>query len=178
MEIKIAAGNEQIAIKAENAALAEVDRLNKILSGYDVSSEFSRWMDAGYKPVVISAELYEVLSLFEQWRIKSNGALDASAETISKLWRDAAKQKRYPSPEEIANAVNEVHQQHYILNSQNHTAQRISNAPLILNSFAKSYIMNKAADAALSTNGVTGLVLNIGGDILVRGDHTEQDKDC
>ncbi|HZY37138.1 MAG TPA: DUF2271 domain-containing protein [Mucilaginibacter sp.] len=174
LEIKIAANDERSAAKAEDAALAEVDRLNLILSGYNSSSEFSKWMKADKKPVAVSPELYEVLSLFEQWRIKSNGALDAAAETISKVWRDAAKQNRLPSSAEIANAVSLVRQQHYILNAQNHTAQRTSDAPLILNSFAKSYIMNKAANVALAIHGVNGLVINIGGDILVRGSHTEQ----
>lgn len=174
MQIKIAANSGQNAAKAEDAALAAVDRLNKIFSGYDPSSEFSRWMKAGKKPIAVSSELYDVLSLFEQWRIISNGALDASAETISKVWRDAAKQNRLPSSAEIKNAVNEVRQQHYMLNGQNHTAQRLDDAPLILNSFTKSYIMNKAANAAMAKAGVTGLIVNIGGDILVRGKHIEQ----
>ena len=108
MEIKIASNNEQYAVKAEEAALAEVDRLDKILSGYDSSSEFRRWMRTDKKPVEVSPELFEVLSLFEQWRIKTNGALDASAETISKLWRDASKQNRLPSSTEIADAVKAV----------------------------------------------------------------------
>jgi thiamine biosynthesis lipoprotein ApbE len=174
LEIKIAAGRQADAAKAEDAAMAEVDRLNKILSGYDPSSEFSRWMKAGEEPVVVSQELFEVLSLFEQWRIKSYGALDASAETVSKLWRDAAKQNRVPTQAEITAAVNLVRQQHYILNAQNHTAQRVSNAPLILNSFAKSYIMGKAGSAAMAMPGVTGLVINIGGDILIKGQHAER----
>jgi thiamine biosynthesis lipoprotein ApbE len=174
MEIKIVANSEQDAVHAEQAALSEVDRLNKILSGYDSSSEFRRWMAAGKGPVAISSELYEVLSLFQKWRTKSDGALDASAETISKLWREAEKQNRHPSSTEIDNAVSIVRQQHYILNQNNYTVQRIDNAPLILNSFAKSYIMNKAADAALAIQGVDGLVLNIGGDIVVRGQHAEQ----
>ncbi|HSU50203.1 MAG TPA: DUF2271 domain-containing protein [Segetibacter sp.] len=174
MEIKIAANLEQAANEAEDAALAEVDRLNKILSGYDPSSEFSRWMKADKKPIVISPELYEVLSLFEQWRVKSKGALDASAETVSQLWRRAAKQNQLPSAVEIENAVEAVHQQHYILNEENHTAQRTSDAPLMLNSFAKTFIMNRAANAALSVKGVDGVVVNIGGDIIVRGEHMEQ----
>jgi thiamine biosynthesis lipoprotein len=66
MEIKIAADKEQTAAKAEEVALAEVDRLNKILSGYDATSEFNQWMTAGKKQVVVSEELYDVLSLFEQ----------------------------------------------------------------------------------------------------------------
>jgi thiamine biosynthesis lipoprotein len=174
MEIKMTADAEQHAATAEDAALREVDRLNKILSGYDTGSEFSRWMRADKAPVAVSAELYEVLALFEQWRTKSDGALDASAETVSTLWREAAKQNRQPTEAEIAAAVAAVRQQHYVLNAQHHTAQRTSDAPLLLNSFAKSYIMNKAAAAALATPGVDGVVLNIGGDILVRGAHTEQ----
>ncbi len=174
LELKISAGSDGQAVKAEVAALAEVDRLNKILSGYDESSEFMRWMKAEEKPVKVSAELYEVLAMFEQWRIQSNGALNASAETISKVWRNAAKQNRLPTSDEINVAVIAVRQQNYVLDPVNHTALRASNAPLILNSFAKSYIMNKACNVAMATPGVMGLVINIGGDIVVRGNYTEQ----
>lgn len=174
MEIKIAADAEQNAAKAEDAALAEVDRLNKILSGYDAGSEFSLWIKADKKPIAVSPDLYQVLSLFEQWRVKSKGGLNASAETVSKLWRNAAKQNRVPTAAEVTSAVNVVKQQHYILNEQKHTAERTSDASLILNSLAKCYIMSKAADAAMATKGVAGVVVNIGGDILVRGEHNEQ----
>ena len=53
MEIKIAANGEQQATSAEQAALSEIDRLNKILSGYDQSSEFCKWMKGEKKPVTI-----------------------------------------------------------------------------------------------------------------------------
>lgn len=173
-EIKIKAQTDAGAQKAEAAALDEIDRLNKILSGYDADSEFSRWMRAPQKQVKVSAELYEVLALFDSWREKTGGALNASAETINKLWRDAAVKNRLPTSAQISNALARVHQQHYVLNAKNHTALRSDDAPLMLNSFTKSYIMNKAATAAMAVSGVNGLVLNIGGDILVRGDHTEQ----
>ncbi|MCW3088081.1 MAG: apbE 1, partial [Sediminibacterium sp.] len=130
MELKIDAVSEQQAMKAEAAVLAEIDRLNKILSGYDASSEFSRWMKQGGKAMVVSPELYEVLSLFEQWRRKTGGALDAAAETVNNVWREAARQNRLPSATEISAAVNAVKQQHYILNEENHTALRNSEAPL------------------------------------------------
>jgi FAD:protein FMN transferase len=174
MEIKVSAIGERNAVESEMLVLAEIDRLNKILSGYDSSSEFSRWMCAPKTPVPISTELFDVLSLFEKWRVKSNGALDASAETIGKAWRNAAKQNRVPSSMEIADALKAVHQQHYILNKDDHTAQRTSDAPLLLNSFAKSFIMDRAANVALSVQGVDAVVLNIGGDIVVRGEHLER----
>jgi thiamine biosynthesis lipoprotein len=62
-ELKVDATAARPAQQAEAAALREVDRLNKILSGYDASSEFSRWLRAGRQPVAVSAELYEVLDL-------------------------------------------------------------------------------------------------------------------
>jgi hypothetical protein len=42
-----------------------------------------------------------------------------------------------------------------------------------MNSFVKSYIIGHAADAALRVRGVRGVVVNIGGDLVVRGDWDE-----
>jgi thiamine biosynthesis lipoprotein len=124
--------------------------------------------------VKVSPELFEVLSLFDKWRVQSAGALDASAEVVGKLWKDAAKRGAQPTSAELAAAVAKVKQVHWLLNAANHTATHLDDAPLILNSFVKSYIMNKACDAALASGGTTAIVLNIGGDIVVRGTHTEQ----
>jgi len=174
LEIKIAAQNDNQAQLAENAALNEIDRLNKILSGYDANSEFMRWTKTNNTAVKVSSELFEVLSLFDKWKTQSNGALDASAEVVGKLWKDAAKRGTQPTQEEINAAVARVKQQHWVLNSANHTATHLDNAPLMLNSFVKSYVMNKACNVAMQATGTKGIVLNIGGDIVVRGEHTEK----
>jgi thiamine biosynthesis lipoprotein ApbE len=39
----------------------------------------------------------------------------------------------------------------------------------VLNSFTKSYVVERAAETALRSPGVTGVVVNIGGDLVVRG---------
>ena len=174
LEIKIAAADDGQAAKGKTTALDEIERLNKVLSGYGFNSEFRRWMNAPKAPLKISRELFDVLSLFEDWRIKSGGALDASAETINSVWRNAAKRNRIPSATEISTALSLVRERHYILNAENQTAFRTSDAPLMLNSFTKSYIMNKATNAALTISGVYGIVLNIGGDIVIRGKHIEE----
>jgi len=174
LQIKISAANQVVADQAEAKALNEIDRLDHILSGYNTQSEFSRWMNGSQKATVISPELFQVLDLFDKWRKRTNGALDPSAEVVTKLWKSAAKENRVPTQTEIDQAVEIVRHAHYILDPENGTAQRLDNAPLILNSFAKSYIINKACDAALGLNGVTAIVLNIGGDIVIKGTHTEQ----
>ena len=43
MEIKLIAASDEAEDRAEAAALAEIKRLNSVLSGYDPTSEFSRW---------------------------------------------------------------------------------------------------------------------------------------
>jgi thiamine biosynthesis lipoprotein len=174
LEIKVAAFSTDKAKLSENAAMDEIERLNKILSGYDASSEFSSWMRTNKTAVKVSPELFEVLSLFDKWRVQSGGALDASAEVVGKLWKDAAKHDAQPTSAELAAAVAKVKQAHWQLNHNTGTAIHLDDAQLMLNSFVKSYIMNKASDAALASGGITAIVLNIGGDIVVRGTHTEQ----
>ena len=173
LELKALAGSEAIADKAEAAALAEIDREAKILSAWDSASEFSRWSAAVGRPERVSPELLEVLGLFDQWRERSGGALDASAEAVTRVWKKAAGERRMPTAGELAAAVAAVKGKHWDLDAAHGTATHLDRTPLALNSFAKSYIVGRAADAALATEGVTATVVNIGGDLVVRGNWTE-----
>src|ERR1700694_5521479 len=76
MEIKLSAGSQAAADSAEAAAMAEIRRLNGILSGYDRTSEFSRWSNTRGEGVRVSSELMEVLSLWHVWRTRTGGALN------------------------------------------------------------------------------------------------------
>jgi thiamine biosynthesis lipoprotein ApbE len=169
LSLKFAASSNADAARAESAALAEFERISKILSGYDAASEFRQWLKTSNEPVRVSRELFDVLSLFEQWRAKTNGALDPAAQVVSQLWKHAAAAQRAPSATELQTAIAAIRQPHYRLEAATQTATRLSDAPLILNSFAKSYIANRAADAALKAVKLNGIVINSGGDLVVRG---------
>lgn len=173
LEVKVGADSLEHAEKAEAAARREIDRQAKILSAWDAGSEFSRWMRTSGQPVRVSPELFEVLGLFDKWRERTGGALDASAEVITRLWKAAEAENREPSPEQLQAAVAEVKQVHWKLDAANGTATHLSAAPIALNSFAKSYIVGHAADRALASEGVRAVVVNIGGDLVVRGAWTE-----
>lgn len=173
MDLKILAGSAKDASMAEAAATKEIARLQNILSAYDDHSEFSAWLRTSHAAVRVSPELFEVLGLFDQWRIASGGALDASAEVITKLWKQAAAQQRVPTAPELAAAVAQVKEAHWALDPVAHTAIHLSDAPLMLNSFAKSYIIKRAADAAMAAGNVRAAVVNIGGDLVIAGDLKE-----
>lgn len=173
LELKFAVASDKEAARAEASALAEIERLNRILSGYDRESEFSRWLQTSGEAVRVSQELFDVLNMFEQWRVRTNGALDPSAQVVSQLWKRAAAEQRAPNVDELRTATAAIQKRHYQLDAATQTATRLDNAPLILNSFAKSYIVNRAADAAMRAALLDGLVVNIGGDLVVRGSMAE-----
>ncbi len=174
LELKVSSASQQSAEIAETAAMNEIDRLNKILSGYDANSEFGKWSQTKNMAVKVSPELFEVLEMFDKWREQSGGALDASAETVGRVWKQAAKNNTHPTTADLAAAVATVKQTHWSLNKTEQSATHLDDAPLMLNSFVKSYIMDRACNVALETKGATGIVMNIGGDIVVKGAHTEQ----
>jgi thiamine biosynthesis lipoprotein ApbE len=173
LELKVHGADPAAAARAEQAVLAEIARESHSLSSWDPTSEVSRWFRSKNTPVTVSPELFEVLSLFDQWRAKSHGALDASAQTVIGVWKTAAARQRVPSASELSAAVQTVHQQHWTLDPPTRTATHLTDTPLVFASFTKSYIIDRAVDAALAVNGVQGVVLNIGGDIVARGEVTE-----
>ena len=173
LELKVFAGTPASARSAEDAVLAEIDREAKILSGYDPGSEFSAWMKTRGEAVPVSRELFEVLSRFDRYRTLTYGALDPAAETATQVWRAAAKASRVPTPMELRNAVEAMRTPNWSLDPEQHTATHLTATPLILNSFAKSFIAGRAAEAAMAIAQVTGVVVNIGGDLVIRGPRTE-----
>jgi thiamine biosynthesis lipoprotein len=169
LELKLVGGSEADAEGAESAVLNEIGRLNSILSTWTPSSEVSRWVRTSGQPVPVSPELGEVLDLYDRYRDLTNGAVNAAAETATRLWGEGT----IPTAAGLGAAVSAMGRQHWSLDPAHGTATHLSNAPLALNSFTKSYIVSRAADAALASPNITGVVVNIGGDLVVRGDWTE-----
>ena len=66
-----------------------------------------------------------------------------------------------------------MHQRHWLVDPGGPTATHTSDVPLVLNSFTKSYIVDRAARRALALRGVSGVLINAGGDVVVRGDWTQ-----
>ncbi len=172
-ELKVLAVSDAAGSRAEAAALHEIARESALLSSWSADSEFSRWFRTRGRAVAVSPELFEVLSDFDAWRERTHGALDAAAEVVSRTWNLAAQQGRTPTREELDRAVAAAARPHWKLDSAARTATHLSDTPLALNSFVKSYIMDHAVDAALRTPGIAAAVLNIGGDLVIRGPWTE-----
>lgn len=169
LQLKIAAVSENSADRSEEVALKEIDRLAKILSTYDPQSEVSQWLRTRNEQIRLSSELFEVLRLFEEWSQKSSGALNASAAIASKLWRDAESSQTIPNKEQLLLAVAQMNAPQWRLNDADQSAIHLTNDPIVLNSFVKSYILQKTLERVMGNPGVQGVFLNIGGDIALTG---------
>ncbi len=169
-ELRVRADSEEYARCAEERVLSEVDRLAPIFSGYDPTSEFSRWQATRDRPTRLSEELFEVLQASDAWRTRSDGAFDPRVEALSQLWSKTTRQGRLPTPSEAAEAQLLMAQTAWRLDPASRTAVHTSACPLSLNAIAKGYIVERASEAALAQcRGVHGLLLNIGGDLRVCG---------
>lgn len=172
-DMAVSAPSRAVAGAAEQAALAEFARRGSSLSAWDANSEFSRWQRTRGVAVHVSPELMDVLARFDSWRGETGGVLNASSAVAAKLWSDAALHERVPTDAQLATAVRSMKQPHWTLDRAAGTATRLSDAPLVLASFTKSLITSHATDAALHA-GATGVMLNVGGDIVTRGSLTQR----
>ena len=168
LEVRVRATDEAGAAHAEAAALAVFDRETAVLSAWSTQSEFSRWQRTRFQAVPVSAELMTTLAAFDAWRVRTDGALDASVEAATQLWKRATAEGRVPTDAEIAETREAMAQEHWKLDAAGGTATRLSDVPLALATFVKSRVTQKAADAALAA-GASGVMLNVGGDVVVRG---------
>lgn len=95
--LMVAADSLQADSLAEKA-FAMVDHANTVFSDYDSTSELSalnRWA-GNTEPMVVSRMLYGVLKLSLQAYRKSKGVFDITAGPLSRVWRQARKENRFP----------------------------------------------------------------------------------
>lgn len=157
------------AMAAEQAALEEIERLRKILSTYDPTSEVSRFIVGG-GPTTCSPELLEVLNAYESWTARSRGAYHGQLGELARLWRAAEKAGTPPAPAALANVIASLSTPGWAFNTCDRTVTRLSSQPLNLDSLGKGYILGKALGAArAAAPAVEGLLLNIGGDLVATG---------
>lgn len=173
LEIRLKAVTETAARAAEKRVLEEIDRLAKIFSGYDKTSELSHWMAGEITDGLVSAELFGLMMRSQAWTEKTGGAFDVRVEAVSRLWSASAKAGKVPTENEIQDLLKLTSAEAWKLNSTDKTAHRVGSAPITFNAIATGTIVDRACQVALATsNEISGVLVDIGGDMKVVGDMT------
>jgi thiamine biosynthesis lipoprotein ApbE len=168
-DMQVRAPDSAQAGLAESTALAEIERLRKILSTYDPASEISRF-NTSTGPVKCSPELLEVLGLYDFWNGKSAGAYNGHLGDLIAAWKTAEKTGVPPDAATLQRIVQALGQLGWKLDRAAGTATRLPGGALTLDSLGKGYILSRAAAAVhAKVPAAQGFLLNIGGDIFASG---------
>lgn len=93
------------AERAIEAALAEVMRLDHVLSHYDPDSDLTKLIRQGRGTLVdVDPALYDVLNESMEISRRSGGSFDVTVGPLVRVWQTAQSSGRTPSPDAIAKA--------------------------------------------------------------------------
>ncbi len=169
LDVWVTASNEADAELAETAILNEIERLRKIFSLYDDASELSRLNRTG-EPMAVSPEMLEVLRLYEHHQERSHGAFNGQLGKVVQAWKEAERTQRLPEDATLSRLANEIRTRGWRIDEANRTVTRISDQAMNLNAIAKGFIIQKAGAAAIAkVESMTGMLLNLGGDMFTWG---------
>jgi len=169
LDLTVVTGSREQAEACEAAVLSEIERLRRLLSTYDPTSEISR-LNATSEEREVSPELFEVLRLYELWRVRSGGVFNARVGSILQAWKQGEAEQRIPDPETLRTICQGMEGAAVALDQERRRVRRLTPHLLNVNAIGKNYIIEKAVTAASrADSGLVGLLLSIGGDIVCRG---------
>jgi len=159
-----------VAARAEREALAEIDRLARIVSTYDADSELSRWQAAG-KRQRLSPELTDLLRSCDQWRTRTHGAFHPGVERLSRVWRTAERINGLPTEATLAAEVGRLRDAPWEWNGDDVSPR--AETPVTVNAIAKGTILDAVLQRLRKIEGVVGATVNIGGDLRTAGPYPQ-----
>jgi thiamine biosynthesis lipoprotein len=166
-ELNVVATGVSAARRAESVALAEVDRLEAILSGWSSTSELAYWTATQDVDVAISPELADVLHASDVLRVRTGGAFDAAAQAIIALLRDGAAECEEDA---LRVLLASLRGPRWHVDRRAGVARRLTTHAISVDAIAKGYIVTRAAALARAVEGVSEVLLNVGGDVQHLGD--------
>jgi thiamine biosynthesis lipoprotein len=154
------------AERAVDEAIAEVVRLDGVLSHYKPQSELARLNREGRRGfVAVEPALYEVVGQSLDVSRRSGGRFDVTIAPLLRLWRDAFEAGRQPSAEEIADAGRCVGYQHIETKPPNLIRFRSECLELDLGGIGKGFAVDRALEV-LHSAGIRDAVVNAGGSTI------------
>ena len=150
---------------------AELQAVNAQMSTWQPDSELSRFNAArAGEWMPVSAQLAGVVALAQDLAHQSDGAFDITVGPLVDLWGFGARERRkMPAAEDIAEAATRVG--YRLLDARRSPPglrKRVDGLRIDLSAIAKGHGVDRLA-ALLDGNGCTDYLIDIGGEVRVRG---------
>ncbi len=147
---------------AAEAALDEVDRIDRLMSHYKPGSALSRLnREASAAPVHVEPELFAFLEQCQEYARQSHGAFDVTVGPLMKVWGFFDRQPRVPAAAALAVARHAVGFGKLILDGSTVKFAR-PGMEVDLGGIAKGYAVDRAVEV-LRRHGVKSALVSAGG---------------
>lgn len=159
------------AMTAFDAALAEFDRLDRVMSVWRPGSDVLRINEAaGAHPVAVGVDVREALHVARQVSDWTGGKFDVTFGVLSGLWKfDHDQDNRIPDMEEVRRRLPAIDYTQIDIDDRAGTVfLRRKGASVHLGGIGKGYALDRAADI-LRAAGLRDFLIQAGGDLYVSG---------
>lgn len=153
-----------------NLAVAEISRIEKLISSWDPASQTSEVnRNAGIKPVKVDDELFQLIKRAIDISKLTEGAFDISFASMDKIWKYDGSMTEMPSEEAIKESVLKVGYHNIELDSENSTVYlKLPGMKIGFGAIGKGYAADKAKNL-LMDKGVVAGIINASGDMNTWG---------
>ncbi|WP_350287333.1 FAD:protein FMN transferase [uncultured Croceitalea sp.] len=169
-DITVVAQSEDIGYIYINEAIAEITRIEKIISSWDGNSETTKVnKNAGLQAVEVSEELFGLIERAKKISEITDGAFDISYASVDTIWKFNGAMKQLPSKETVAASVAKIGYNDIILDTEKSTVfLKKKGMKIGFGAIGKGYAADKAK-ALLMSKGVPGGIINASGDLTTWG---------
>jgi thiamine biosynthesis lipoprotein len=170
VSIRVYSGDARQIDDALQAAFAEMERLDGLLSAWNSDSDISKINRAAGKEMVpVDQQTWLAVNTIQALSGLTQGSFDITIGAVSRLWDFSSPQAVPPARETIEKALRMVGSHQVLLDSTNHRiGLRQAGASIDLGGAAKGYIVDRAIEV-LRERGVESAVVDAGGDIGLLG---------
>ncbi|MBT8180540.1 MAG: FAD:protein FMN transferase [Eudoraea sp.] len=176
-DLTVVVNNEDIGYINLEEAIAEVRRIEKLISSWDPESETSEInRNAGVKPVKVSLELFKLIERSIQISEITNGAFDITIAAMEGVWKFDGSMSVFPTPEQISSAVSKVGYKKIALDKVKNTVfLKEKGMKIGFGAIGKGYAADKVKELLVSKQVPAGMI-NASGDITTWGTKATGEK--
>lgn len=169
-ELSVVTEDSLMARQSIDLAIAEVKRIEALISSWDPKSQTSEInRQAGISAVVVDKELIDLILRSKKVSQLTQGAFDISFASIDHLWKFDGSVKTLPNEDDIRASVEKINYQNIIVDQEQSTVfLKEKGMKVGFGAIGKGYAANRAR-VIMQQNGISAGVVNAAGDLIVWG---------
>ena len=169
-DITIVAGDTASAERYIDTVIAEVTRIENLISDWKAGSQVSQVnSNAGLRPVKVDRELFELTRRALSFSQITDGAFDISFAAMDRIWKFDGSMTEMPTPEAVRKSVEKVGYKNILLDSVNFTIfLKLPGMKIGFGALGEGYAADRCRDMMIA-RGVQAGIVNGSGDMSTWG---------